>query len=58
MGQNEHHPIPEILKTTKQLTFPEKNTVFDWICKKQSSETWIPWTQAIDDPKHLYTKVK
>ena len=48
-GQNEQYPIPEKLKTTKHLQFPEKNTVFDWVCKKENPETWSHWMNVADE---------
>lgn len=47
-GQNDQYPVPEKLKTTKHLLFPEKNTVFEWICKKENPDTWSPWISVAD----------
>lgn len=57
-GQNDQFPMPEKLKSTKQAKFPEKNTIFDWICTKQGSETWIPWTHALNNINSTITQVK
>lgn len=47
-GQNELYPVPEKLKTTKHLQFPEKNSIFDWVCRKENPEVWCPWISVAD----------
>jgi len=40
-GRNEEYPRPKGFKLNKNQLFPEKGSVFDYICDKRSNQ-WIP----------------
>ncbi|XP_065213419.1 dynein axonemal heavy chain 3-like [Planococcus citri] len=56
-GQIEKYPVPGKFKLAKNQLFPDKNTVFDWVCDKKSSGIWIPWINSIETSSMATTKI-
>jgi len=46
-GNNKDYPRPKTFKLNKNQLFPEKGTVFDYICDKRNNQ-WIFWQDTID----------
>ncbi len=46
-GNNKDHPKPKGFKLNKNQLFPEKGTVFDYVCDKRSNQ-WVFWLDIMD----------
>ncbi|XP_066239555.1 dynein axonemal heavy chain 3 [Saccopteryx leptura] len=47
MGMDDNHPRPKSVKLTKNNTFPERGSIYDFYFLKQGSGHWSPWTDYI-----------
>lgn len=46
VGNDPNNPRPKVFKLTKQQIFPDRNTIFDWVCDKKNNYSWIPWMET------------
>ncbi|XP_042559183.1 dynein axonemal heavy chain 3 isoform X2 [Clupea harengus] len=46
-GTDPNHPRPKSIKLTKNNTFPERGTVYDYYFHKQGPGQWNTWTDSI-----------
>uniref|UniRef100_A0A2K5MUZ9 Dynein axonemal heavy chain 3 n=1 Tax=Cercocebus atys TaxID=9531 RepID=A0A2K5MUZ9_CERAT len=47
MGMDDNHPRPKSVKLTKNNTFPERGSIYDFYFIKQAGGHWEMWTQYI-----------
>uniref|UniRef100_A0A8C2MM84 Dynein axonemal heavy chain 3 n=1 Tax=Cricetulus griseus TaxID=10029 RepID=A0A8C2MM84_CRIGR len=47
MGMDDYHPRPKSVKLTKNNTFPERGSIYDFYFLKQGGGHWNAWTEYI-----------
>nr|KAF6294777.1 hypothetical protein mPipKuh1_003914 [Pipistrellus kuhlii] len=59
MGMDDSYPRPKSVKLTKNNTFPEKGSIYDFYFLKQGSGHWYTWTEYITkEDEHIPANAK